>query len=91
MTRHRKGLRPLSQMGLIRVPRNAKQRVPDTDVKRTVLATFNEGEDTRQLHATKGWRGLSVKRARAQMLMAEILNGQGRSLLVQGRFITEGY
>ena len=33
MTRHRKGLRPLSQTGFPRVPRNAKQRVPSTDME----------------------------------------------------------
>jgi hypothetical protein len=32
MTRNREGLRPLSQTGMIRIPRNAKQRVHGTDL-----------------------------------------------------------
>lgn len=92
MTRHRKGLRPLSQSGLIRTPRNAHQRVPDSGHKRTKLEAFNEHvEGDRQLHPTKGWRTISPKRGRAQYLMAEIFAGEPRSFWRQQRFIAEGY
>jgi hypothetical protein len=99
VTRHRKGLRPLSQTGLIRVPMNPRQRnfgEGGTKAKGTVLEAFNEtmptiGDVTGQLHPTKGWRTMSVKRGRAQMLMAEIRAGQGRPLHLQARFLAEGY
>jgi hypothetical protein len=92
MTQPRKGLRPLSQSGLIRIPRSAGQRVPDGDHKRAALEAFNEhAEGNRQLHPTKGWRTLSPKRARAQYLVAEILSGQARPFWRQGRFIREGF
>lgn len=90
MTRKRKGLRPLSQSGLIRVPRNAKQRVPEAGVKRHALVDFNEAQDTRQLHPTKGWRNLNPKRARAQMLMSEIRAGRPMTTAQMGRFIAQG-
>lgn len=94
MTRHRKGLRPLSQTGFHHIPRNPNQRVRGeggTVEPRTKLSDFNEKQGGRQLHPTKGWRGLSVKRGRAQMLMAEVMNGQGRHLRLQARFLAEGY
>lgn len=98
MTRHRKGLRPLSQTGLPRVPMNPRQRnfaEGGHKVAGTVLDAFNEsaptiGDYTAQLHPTKGFRPLSVRRGRAQMLMAEIRNGQGRPLHLQARFLAYG-
>lgn len=90
MTRHRKGLRPLSQSGLIRVPRNARQRVPDGQHKRTALEAFNEAQDTRQLHPTKGWRKLNPKRARAQMIMGELRMGRRLNNAQMGKFIAQG-
>jgi hypothetical protein len=90
MTRNRKGVRPLSQSGLIRVPRGAGQRVPDGDHKRHVLDTFNETQDTRQVHPTKGWRKLNVKRARAQMLMGELRMGNRLTTAQMGNFIRDG-
>lgn len=96
MTRHRKGLPPLSQSGLIRVPRNARQRVPDGRHQRTTLDAFNETSE-RTLHPTKGWRGnrkgkvgISSKRGRAQMLMAEIFAGRRMTTAQMGRFIATG-
>jgi len=99
MSRGRKGLRPLSQTGLIRVPMNPRQRnfgEGGTKAKGTVLEAFNDiaptvRNVTRQLHPTKGWRAISVKRGRAQMLVAEMLNRRGRPMHLQGRFIAEGY
>ncbi len=90
MSRNRKGVRPMSQSGLIRVPRNAKQRVPDGQQKRAALVAFNEAQDTRQLHPTKGWRTLNPKRARAQMLIGEILSGRRLTTVQMGRFVAEG-
>jgi hypothetical protein len=56
-------VRPISQTGLLRTPRNPNQRafvaggVPQ---KRTVLKAFNEAlkeaGDKLYLHATKGWK-----------------------------------
>lgn len=94
MTLNRKGLRPLTQTGLHRIPHNPRQRVAaEGGVKEPgkVLAAFNERQDDRQLHPTKGWRPLSVKRSRAQLLMAEMRNGQGRSMALHARFLAEGY
>lgn len=95
MTRHRKGLRPLSQTGFHHIPSNPGQRnflEGGAKPERTVLASFNEHvEDDRQLHATKGWRRLSVKRGRAQLLMGEIRAGYHRTMNRMGRFIAEGY
>lgn len=92
MTRNRKGLRPLSQSGLIRVPRNAKQRVPDAPGVRLALDRFNEtAKGDRILHPTKGWRTLTPKRGRAQYLVAEILSGQARPFWQRQRFIAQGY
>lgn len=70
--------RPISQTGFHHIPRNPKQRNFEeggTKAKRTKLSDFNERQETRQLHPTKGWRPLSVKRSRAQMVMAAIGNG----------------
>jgi hypothetical protein len=91
----RKGLPSLSQMGLIRMPANPRQRPfgeGGTKTKGTVLVSFNEHtNEERQLHPTKGWRKLNVKRARAQALVSEILHGVGRPLTMQARFLTQGY
>lgn len=98
MTRHSnargKPLPSLSQRGLNRIPANPRQRQfgeGGTKDAGKVLSAFNERQDDRQLHPTKGWRVLSVKRSRAQALVAETLNGMGRSLALQARFLTEGY
>lgn len=93
-SRKRGKVRPLSQTGLIRQPMNPRQRQfgeGGTKQQGAVLEAFNERQEHSQIHPTKGWRGLSVKRARAQMLMAEMRNGQGRHLRLQARFLTEGY
>lgn len=90
MTRHRKGLRPLSQTGLIRVPRNPRQRnfgEGGAKAAGTVLQAFNEAQDERQLHVTKGWRKLNPKRARAQMLMGQIRQGHHITSAQMGNFI----
>lgn len=95
MTRHRKGIRPLSQTGFIRLPSNPHQRnFGEGGVKKKavkVLEDFNEGQDTRQLHPTKGFRRLNVRRSRAQMLMAEIFQGHGRNTRLQSRFLQLGF
>ena len=79
MSRQKK-LRPLSQTGWIRVPSNPRQRnnypVP---VPRTALAQRNENLAAeampRFLHATKGFRPLSAKQSKAEMLAAHIRAG----------------
>ena len=94
MSRNRKGLRPLSQTGLHRAPKNPLQRqFGEGGIKTAgvVLDQFNERQDDRVLHPTKGFRKLSVKRSRAQMLIAEIHQGFVRPLPLQRRFLVEGY
>ncbi len=93
MTRHRKGLRPLSQTGLPRIPQNPKQRVPMEGGGKQpgrVLDAFNERQETRQLHPTKGWRPLSVKRSRAQILIGAIHSGQHVSTKQMAEFLRNG-
>ena len=96
--RHRNGrgkpLPPLSQRGFNHIPHNPNQRVAEEGGGKKsagVLDAFNERQEDRQLHPTKGWRHLSVKRGRAQMLMAEIRSGNPRSLTLQARFLADGY
>lgn len=91
--RNRKGLRPLSQTGFHHLPANPKQRVPEEGGGRRaglVLSAFNEKQETRQLHPTKGWRGLNVKRSRAQMIIAAIHSGQSMGTAAMARFLSEG-
>lgn len=87
-------MKPLSQTGLPRVLRNAKQRPYDdtgvAKVKRSRLDALNEQDPDSTLHPTKGFRRLNVKRDRAQVLMAEARQGHGRSLDKQRRFLREG-
>lgn len=67
---------PLSQTGIPHIPQNPKQRVPEEGGgKRAgqVLDAFNDKQETRQLHPTKGWRELNEKRTRAAMIVASIL------------------
>jgi hypothetical protein len=89
----RKGLRPLSQTGLIRVPANPRQRnfgEGGTKEPGKVLDAFNERQEDRQLHPTKGWRNLNVKRSRAQLVIAEIRAGRPLTSKQIGKFIAEG-
>lgn len=85
--------RPLSQSGFHRLPKNPKQRVSGeggTKSARQVLDAFNDKAEDRVLHATKGFRKLSVKRSRAQMLVASIRNGGSANLKSMRRFLQEG-
>lgn len=94
MTRHRKGVRVLSQTGFHHIPSNPGQRnflEGGAKPKRTALEAFNEHEDTRQLHPTNGWRRLNVKRDRAQLLVGEIMAGRGRDSAHQRRFLVDGF
>lgn len=71
-------LRPLSQSGLRRIAQNAKQRPIGEDghpAKRHVLDAFNDRATDRVLHATKGWRPISVRRSMAQLITAEVRKG----------------
>lgn len=54
------------------------------------LEKFNDKQETRVLHATKGWRKLNVKRSRAAIIVAGILHGEHWPLNRQKRFITVG-
>jgi len=80
MKRHQnargKQLPRLSQRGLNRIPHNPKQRVAaEGGVKAAgkTLDAFNDLQDDRILHPTKGWRKLNVRRSLAAMRVAEIL------------------
>lgn len=42
----------------------------------TALDSFNDAQEDRVLHPTKGFRRMNVKRSRAQMLIAEIFSGR---------------
>lgn len=86
-------LRPVSQTGLHRIPHNPHQRVARDGGAKTagiVLDAFNDKAETRTLHPTNGWRKLSVKRSRAQMLVGSILNGASADLKAMRRFIATG-
>ncbi|KFL31425.1 hypothetical protein JP75_07655 [Devosia riboflavina] len=87
-------LKSLSQRGLIRIPRNALQRQfleGGTKPSRKTLESFNEHQEDRQLHPTKGFRGLSVRRGRAQYLMAHIFDGGTADTATMRRFLQHGY
>ncbi len=57
----------------------------------TALERYNDKQETIFLHATKGPRTISVKRGRAQMLMAEILAGRrGLTTARMGKFLAQG-
>ncbi len=93
MARNRKGLRPLSQTGFHRIPHNPRQRVPGEGGHKeagTVLDAFNERMDMCQLHPTKGFRKLNVKRSRAEALVAAIKNGQRISTDAMALFLLTG-
>lgn len=97
MSRHRNGrgkpLPPLSQRGFNHIPHNPKQRVPEEGGgKRAgqVLDAFNDRQEDQYLHPTNGWRVLSVKRSRAQMLIAAIHQGQRVNTTQMARFMREG-
>lgn len=87
-------LRSLSQRGLNRIPKNPKQRQvlgSGLKVQRKVLVGFNEHSEERQLHPTKGFRKMSVKRGRAQFLQAHIADGGSADLRRMRRFLQHGY
>lgn len=71
-------VRPLSQTGFHRLPRNAKARrileggVP---LSRRALAAFNDRQHGGFLHPTKGWRSMSAKRSVAALITAEVKTG----------------
>lgn len=88
-----KQLPPLSQRGFNHIPRNPNQRIPEEGGGKragAVLDAFNERQDTRQIHPTKGWRTLNVKRSRAQMLMAEIKAGRHATTKQMATFLRNG-
>jgi hypothetical protein len=90
MTRHRKGVRPLSQTGFHRIPMNPRQRnFGEGGVKKagTVLDAFNETQEHRNLHPTKGYRKVNMKRSRAQMVMAELRAGHGMTTADMAAFL----
>jgi hypothetical protein len=89
-----KQLAPLSQRGLNHLPRNPQQRVPGEGGHKEpgkVLDAFNERQETRQLHPTKGWRNLSVKRSRAQAIIAQIQATGRFSTDAMRSFLVNGY
>lgn len=45
----------------------------------TVLDRFNDKQEGRFLHPTKGWRRLNAQRGKAQAVMAEIFEGRPMS------------
>jgi hypothetical protein len=81
MTRARKGLRPVSQTGLHRIPHNPNQRVAGEGGRKEsgqVLDAFNEGQERRWLHPTNGWRKLNERRTAAALTVAQILHHEPR-------------
>lgn len=86
--------RPLSQSGFHRIPHNPKQRVAaegGTKAKGKVLDAFNERQEDRYLTPRNGFRNLSVKRGRAQALVADIRRGGSADLRMMRRFLQHGY
>lgn len=86
--------KPLSQTGLHRIPHNPRQRVASAGgIKPSgkVLDAFNGRQEDRYLTPRNGFRKLSVKRGRAQALVADIMNGGSADLRKMRRFIQEGY
>lgn len=57
----------------------------------TAIDRFNEAQEDRVLHPTKGWRKLNVKRFRAQHIVAHILAGNHISTAAARRFIRLGW
>jgi hypothetical protein len=97
MTRHKnargKQLPSLSQRGFNHIPHNPMQRVPEEGGGKKpgrVLDAFNDRQEERTLHPTNGWRKLSVKRSRAQMLVAAIRNGQRMDTASMANFLRFG-
>lgn len=95
--RHRNGrgkpLPSLSQRGFNHIPHNPKQRVPEEGGGKKaglVLDAFNDRQEDRVLHPTNGWRKLSVKRSRAQMLVAAIHNGKHLNTDLMADFLRNG-
>jgi hypothetical protein len=87
-------VRPLSQTGFHRIPHNPRQRVAregGTKQAGQTLDAFNEQQDSRVLTPRNGWRKLSVKRGRAQALVAHIQNGGSADLRKMRRFLQRGY
>lgn len=87
-------IRPLSQSGLHRIPHSLRQRVARAGGAKAsgqVLDDFNERQEERVLHPTKGFRKLSVKRGRAQAIVASIHQGQNADLRSMRRFLQQGY
>ena len=85
--------RPLSQTGFNRLPLNPKQRVAaEGGVKERAgrLDAFNELAEDRYLTPTNGWRKLNVKRSRAQMIVAHIMNGGRMSSRQMKQFLIHG-
>lgn len=83
-------MRALSQTGFHRIPHNPNQRVPSeggTKASGTTLDAFNDKAETRTLHPTRGWRKLSVKRGRAEHLVAAIRNGGSADLKAMRAFL----
>lgn len=81
MTRARKGLRPVSQSGLIRIPHNPNQRVAGEGGRKPsgqVLEAFNEAQETRWLHPRKGWRVINEKRTQASLIIAQLMHHEPR-------------
>lgn len=86
--------RPLSQSGFHRIPHNPRQRIAsEGGIKPAgeVLDAFNERQEDRALHPTKGFRKLSVRRGRAQALMASIHQGGSADLRAMRHFLQQGY
>lgn len=69
-------MRTISQTGFHRIPHNPNQRVPEEGgikVGGSVLDNFNDRQEGRSLHPTKGWRVVSEKRTVAALIVAQML------------------
>lgn len=70
-------MKTLSQSGLHRIPHNPNQRVAGEGGRKDsgiVLDGFNDAQEDRWLHPTKGWRNLNAKRSEAALRMAQLLH-----------------
>lgn len=94
MKRHKRNHgRPLSQTGFNRIPHNPKQRVAaegGVKTRGTKLDDFNDRAEVRYLTPTNGFRKLNVKRSRAQMIVASIMNGGHMSTKQMAQFLAHG-
>lgn len=68
-------VRPLSQLGLLRIPQNPRQRGGVAPSSRGILDAFNATQSRRWLHPTKGWRTFSTRRSVIAIITTDVKTG----------------